>query len=174
MERRAEEKEKKEPQQSRVKRRVSLFKRRKKSDLRPFVREHKHREYKKLIFRFAIIVPILFLLVASLLAIRMYLLPNIFHKNINMLIPVGNGFPDDSEIESILQNKNLEITGIEFASDSASVTFLMHEKTRVILSKEKEIEAQLDLAEAVERQMIEDGKQAISIDLRYNKPIVRY
>lgn len=168
-----ENKESKE-QLPRKKRRVSLFKRRKKSDIRPFVKERKHREYKKLIFRFALIVVALFILTAILFAIRSYVLPIIFHRNVQILTPVGNGFPDNSQIQNILENKALDITNIEFATDSATVSFYMHSKTIVFLSKEKDIGGQLDMVEAVDRQITEDGKQAISIDLRYNKPIVRF
>jgi hypothetical protein len=32
----------------------------------------------------------------------------------------------------------------------------------------------MDLVEAVDKQIKEDGKQAIYIDLRYNKPVVKF
>ena len=162
------------PQEKRIKRRVSLFKRRKKSDIRPFVKERKHREYKKLLLRFFLIVLGLFIITALLLFLRSIVFPNIFHKNLNILNPMGNGYPDNDQIQNLLQNKGMDITRIEFASDSASVTFFIHGSTQVVLSKEKDINSQLDMADAIDRQISEDGKQAISIDLRYNKPIVRF
>ena len=169
-----EEKQIEPQQEKRTKRRVSLFKRRKRSDIRPFVKERKHREYKKLLLRFFLIVLLLFLLAALLFFVRSYVIPGIFHKDVNILNPLGNGYPDNDQLQNILQNKGMDITGIEFASDSASVTFLMRGSIHVALSKEKDINTQLDLADAIVRQMSEDGKQAISIDLRYNKPIVRF
>lgn len=169
-----EEKQAQQPQEKRAKRRVSLFKRRKRSDIRPFVKERKHREYKKLLMRFFLVVLGLFMLAALLFFVRSYVLPSVFHKDLNILNPLGNGYPDNDQIQNILQNKGLDISNVEFASDSASVTFVMHGSTLVTLSKEKDINAQLDMADAVARQITEDGKQAISIDLRYNKPIVRF
>lgn len=168
------EKEEPKDQLPKKKRRVSLFKRRKKSDIRPFVRERKHREYNKFFRTVALAVLALFVFAGLLYGIKSYALPLVFHKNVEILTPTGNGFPDDYQIKSILQNKALNITGIEFASDSATVSFFMFDKTKVFLSKEKDIEGQLDLVEAVYKQMAGDLKQAISIDLRYNKPIVKF
>lgn len=87
---------------------------------------------------------------------------------------MGNGYPDNDQIQNILQNRGMDITGIAFASDSASVTFVVQGSTQVALSKEKDINTQLDMVDAIARQISEDGKQAISIDLRYNKPIVKF
>lgn len=169
-----EEKKSPQPQEKRVRRRVSLFKRRKKSDIRPFVRERKHREYKKLLLRFFLVVLGIFILASLLLFVRSFVLPSIFHKNQNILNPMGNGYPDNDQIQNILQNRGMDIAGIAFASDSASVTFVMQGSTQVALSKEKDINTQLDMVDAIARQISEDGKQAISIDLRYNKPIVKF
>jgi len=54
------------------------------------------------------------------------------------------------------------------------VEFRLKEKTGVALSTDKDIPSQLDMVTAIDRQLITDGKQAISIDLRYNKPIVKF
>jgi cell division septal protein FtsQ len=169
-----EEKKEEQVKAPRTKRRVSLFKRRKKSDIRPFVKEHKNRAYKKLLIRFSLFILCLFLFAAVLFSVKVYVIPAIMHKNVSILNPLGNGYPDDDQILEILHNKAMDITGIEFASDSASVVFLFHGSTRVYLSKEKDIGGQLDMVDAIYRQVTMDGKQANSIDLRYNKPIVKF
>lgn len=169
-----EEDQKIEPVRKSKKRRVSLFKKRKKSDIRPFVREKKHREYKKLLRNFAICVLLLFLIAAILYGIKMYVVSGVFHKNTVIINPSGSSLPSNDQILSTLHNKGLSIEDIQFATDSATLIFVMDGKVKVYLSKEKDINDQLDMVEAIDKQMIEDGKQAFSIDLRYNKPIVKF
>lgn len=81
---------------------------------------------------------------------------------------------DNSQIKNTIQSAGLDVSSVIFATNSAEVTFLIHDKTSVYFSAEKDIKNQLDLVQAIDRQLTADGKQAIVIDLRYNKPIVRF
>ena len=170
-----EEKEKSEKEKRpRVKRRVSLFRRRRKPDIRPFVRAKKQRHYKKLIIRLIFVILTLFVLIVILYCIKTFLIPQFFYKNTQILSPEGSSVMDNSQIKNTIQSAGLDVSSVIFATNSAEVTFLIHDKTSVYFSAEKDIKNQLDLVQAIDRQLTADGKQAIVIDLRYNKPIVRF
>jgi hypothetical protein len=169
-----EEEKQEEVESPRMRRRVSLFKRRKKSDIRPFVRETKHRQYKKLFGIFLLALILIFSFSAVLLGVKSFVLPKIFSKEKLILNPQGSSFLDNSQIQDIIQTSGLEISDIRFSTSSAIVSFVLHNKVQVFISSEKDINNQLDLVGAIDRQLVTDGKQAISIDLRYNKPIVKF
>ncbi len=169
-----EEEKKEEIQIPHKKRRVSLFKRRKKPNIRPFVQQKKHREYKKTLTRVLIAFGILFLIALLLLAIQKFLIPNFFLRNTILLSPQLQAPLSDNEIEQLIKDSAADITSVQFSSGSAAISYMLHGVTVVYLSPEKDIKQQLALANAIDRQVTESGKQAISIDLRYNKPIVKY
>jgi cell division septal protein FtsQ len=156
------------------KRRVSLFKRRKKSDIRPFVREKKKRQYKKYLSALILTVVALFLLVAILLMIKSVVIPRLFHPEAVILSPQGQVLPDNTTVRSIIQGKGLDVTDMQFATDSAMVTFTLHNSTQIYMPLDKNIEEQIRIIEAIDQQLMSEGKRAISIDLRYNKPIVKF
>lgn len=169
-----EEEKKEEIQVPRKKRRVSLFKRRKKPNIRPFVQQKKHREYKKTLARVFLIIGILFLLAVLLFAVQKFLLPAFFQRNTVILSPQLNAPLSDNEIKQLIKESASDITSVQFSSGSAAISYMLHGATAVYLSPEKDIKQQLALANAIDRQVLGSGKQAISIDLRYNKPVVKY
>ena len=162
------------PPPPRPKPRISFLKRRKKADIRPFVREKKKRQYKKYVVYFLGFLLGLFLLSGLLYAVRVILIAKIFEENEKIISPQGTPKPTNDQIEQMLDSSNLEISNVHFSTASAVVEFRLKEKTTVSLSTEKDIPSQLDMVVAIDRQLISDGKQAISIDLRYNKPIVKF
>ena len=162
------------PEKPRSKRRISLFKKRRRPDLRPFVREKKKQQGKKLLFTILGAAFVLFLIASILFAFKSYVLEKFFVPDKVLMNPQGELFPDKNQIENVIANKGLDASQIVFASDSATVTFMIKNKTQVTLSLSKNLRSQIDLVESIDRQITMDGKQAISIDLRYNKPIVKF
>lgn len=158
----------------RRKRRVSLFKRRKKAELRHLVRQRKQSEYKKIIGAFILFVAIITILAAALYFIRYHVIEPILTQNTQILTPQGTQIIDNSKAQDLINSGNLHVTDIQFATDSVIITFTIKNKTRVVLTKNKDLAKQMELVEAIDRQITMDGKQAISIDLRYNKPIVKF
>ncbi|MDO8269254.1 MAG: hypothetical protein Q7T54_01120 [Candidatus Levybacteria bacterium] len=155
-------------------RKVSLFRRRKKAEIRPFVKAKKHREYKKIIRTFLIFLAVIATLSAFLYLIRFYVIEFFVAKNEELITPQGTVIIDDNRAKEIIEESRLPITGITFATEAALISFTLNGKTKVIVTKYKDIGIQMDLVEAIDRQVTLDGKQAISIDLRYNKPIVKF
>lgn len=167
------EKEKEVTRLPRTNKRISLFKKRKKPNERPLVRLKNQKNYKRLTANIIIVVVGIFILATILFIIRNIFIPTLnFNKN-EIIIPQGNPYPDNNQVENVLKNSGLEISNIKFASSSSVVSFNLRKKIEVMITTEKDIRSQLDLAEAIDKQMTTDGKRAIYIDLRYNKPIVR-
>lgn len=169
-----EEEKKEEVHTPGKKRKVSLFKRRRKPNIRPFVQQKKHREYKKTVTRVLIIVFVLFCLAAILFVLQRYFIPNFFLKDQVIVTPQQNIPLTNNEIEKIITESSSDISDVRFSTGSASISFTLRGSVAVYLSPERDIKQQLSLVSAIDRQVITDGKQAISIDLRYNKPIVKY
>lgn len=82
--------------------------------------------------------------------------------------------PSDAQIRILISESGLNVSDLSVATDSGIITFTLNSKTQIVISKYKDLNAQLDLIKAIDRKILSDGKQAISIDLRYNKPIVRF
>lgn len=153
--------------------RVSLFKRRKKPTVRALVKEHKHKNYKSLVVNIALIVILIFIAAIALYIIRFVILQNYVLGNRELVTPQGASAISDKQIENIILNKGLDLSNLRMSTVSSSVTFDLEENTQVIITKEKNIDSQLELVEAISRQLKRDGKRAIYIDLRYSKPIVK-
>jgi hypothetical protein len=156
------------------KRRVLLFKRRKKPTIRHFVQQKKHREYRKTITRILVVVVALFVLVVLLFIVQKYLIPNLFLRNTVIISPQLNPPLSHSEIEKLIRESSSDISSVQFSTGSAAISYQLHGVTTVYLSPEKDIKQQLVLVMAIDKQITGTGKQAISIDLRYNKPIVKF
>lgn len=167
------EEEKKEISIPQKKRKVSLFKKRKKPDIRPFVRQKKHYQFKKIIFRILICVIGLFTLAGVLFLLQKVVIPGIFIKNTPIVSPQQSVPLTNSQIEKLIQESGDDASNIHFSTSSAAITFTLNNTTIIYLSPEKDIAQQLSLVRSIERQITTDGKQAITIDLRYNKPIVK-
>lgn len=169
-----EEEVKEETKINRFNKRVSLFRRRKKPKIRTTVKAHTHRNYTRLIINISLVLLGIFILVVLLFILRQVVLPNFVGHDDVILNPQGSVPPDNNQVKNIILNTGLVVDNVEFASNSAVVTFTLNKVTRVMLSLEKDIAGQMDIVEAVDQQIIEDGKQAIYIDLRYNKPVVKF
>ena len=159
----------------RIQRRVSFFRRRKKSEIRPFVKAKKQRDVKKLLRYLLLMVLVLFLMAGILYGLR-YIVISYFiaSRNTNIINPNGIKLPDNAQIKSLIKSSGLNVSNITFASDSADISFILNKDTFIYLTGEKNIDDQLSLVRAIDQQMTSDNKRAISIDLRYNKPIVKF
>lgn len=168
------EEEKKEILGPKKNRKVSLFKRRKKPNIRPFVRQKKHYQFKKIIFRISICVIGLFALAGMLFILQKFIIPNFFLKNSQIISPQQSIPLSNPEIEKLIRENSDDATDVHFSTSSAAISYLINGSTVIYLSAEKDIAQQLSLVRSIELQIISDGKQANIIDLRYNKPVVRY
>ena len=157
----------------RKKRIVSIFRRRKKSDIRPFIREKNQKKFKKIFLYFFLFIILIFCLAGLLLLLRVIIIPKVFElKNTVILSPLDKSTLQNSEIEKIIKESGLDVSDILFTD--LTISFMFHRDTKVFLSSEKDIKNQLNLLVSIEDQMTFDNKRAISIDLRYNKPIVKF
>ncbi len=169
-----EEEVKEEKKIPRFKRRVSLFRKRKKPKVRSTVKVHSHKNYTKLITNIVIGLLALFIVVTLLFIVRRVVVPSIVNRDVVIINPQGATALDNNQVRNIIENTGLVVDRFEFATTSAIVTFTLNKTTQVLLSLDKDIAGQMDLVEAVDKQIKEDGKQAIYIDLRYNKPVVKF
>lgn len=138
------------------------------------MREKKKREYKKIVIYFCFFLLFIFALSVLLYFVRIYVIEQFFVRNNKILSPQGSVIVSNDEIRRIVEGQGVAATDINISTESGEVVFILNGKTRVLMSSRKEIKEQLDLVEAIDRQIMTDGKQAISIDLRYNKPIVKF
>lgn len=165
---------KKEERKNPYNKRVSLFKKRKKPQIRPLKAVNKQRNYKKLILNAALIIVAIFILATTLYIVRNLFLPLVMINNQKIIIPQGKLLPDNNQVKNIILNAGLSVSDIKFATNSSTVTFKLKKDILVLISTGKDVRNQLDLVEAIESQVMADGKRAIYIDLRYNKPIVKF
>lgn len=154
-------------------RRVSLFRRRKKANLRPLVLDKKKREYKKVILLLLFFLGVVILLSLVLTAIRIYIIDGIFVKNEEIISPQSIIIGND-EVKNIIKNQNLNTSSVAIATESGEITFVLNGKTKIFMTNRKDVATQIGLVKSIDRQITLDGKQAITIDLRYNKPIVKF
>lgn len=153
--------------------RVSLFKPRKKPQTRHLVREYKNHNYKKLLINVILVIIIVFILVTALFIVRNIFLQEYLIEKTDIQTPLASQEPDDNQLENIIQNHGLDVSGIQFSTTSATIAFKLNGIVNVLISKDKRIESQLDLVETISKQVKSEGKEVIYIDLRYNNPIVK-
>lgn len=168
-----DQKEQEKPQQPLKKRRVSLFKRRKKADIRPFVKEKKEKRVKKA-FKFLLLaIGILFGVCVLLYGIRYLLIITIFSNNTIILSPQSTSTVGKEDVAEILEKNALTYEDLVISTSSATVSFRTNE-SMVLLTKERSINDQVVTVQAILRRLSLDGKRATVVDLRYNKPIVKF
>ena len=156
------------------KRKVSIFKRRKKADVRPFVLETRLKKFKKILVKLFFLVCVLFALAFILYGIRYYMIPYLFEPKEKQIISPIRQTMQILDIEREIKNSGLNIEDIKFSKDLSVVIFMLNGEIKVYLDPKDDIKSMLILLKAIENQMIEDNKKAIYIDLRYNKPIVKF
>lgn len=166
-------KEEKEDDAPRIKRKVSLFRRRKKTEIRPLVRAAKQREYRRILIYFLLFLFVIFGVSTILYLVRFYVVEAYFSKNEEIISPQVGIALNDAQIKKIIEEEEMNISNIQFATESGIVNFTLNNRTQVYILSRRDIQEQLELVEAIDRQTTMSGKQAISIDLRYNKPIVK-
>lgn len=167
------EERKEQREKSKRKRIVSIFRRRRKSEIRPFVREKKQRKFKKILFYLFIIIVLIFCLTGFFFSLRFIVIPKFFEsKNAVILSPVDKNQIQNEDIKKLISESGIDVSDIVFSD--YTVSFMFHRDIKVVFSTEKNIKAQLDLLVSIDQQMLLDNKRAIYIDLRYNKPIVKF
>lgn len=155
------------------KRIVSIFRRRKKSEIRPFIKEKKQRRFKKILLYFFLCIVLIFCLAFFFFSLRFIIIPKLFEsKNSVVLSPVDGNQIQNADIARTIESSGLDVSDIIFSD--INVSFKFHRDTNVILSTVKDIKTQLEILVSIEKQLTFDNKRAIFIDLRYNKPIVKF
>ena len=157
----------------RKKRIVSIFKRRKKSEIRPFIKEKKHKRFKKTLLYLFLSVALIFCIAFLFFALRFIVIPKFFEsKNTVILSPVDKNQLQNADIKRIIEDSGIDISDITFSD--LTVNFMIHRDTKVVFSTRNDIKSQLNTLILIDQQMTFDNKRAIFIDLRYNKPIVKF
>lgn len=136
------------------------------------MKEHKKRKHGKMMQMMFLVVLFIFLLAGLLFLIKLYVLPLVLNRNAQLVNPVGSQPLSRQQVEDILRSEQVDAT--EVVLTDSNLSFVYNKKISVIATLKKDLKEQLDLVEAIDRQITLDGKQAISIDLRYNKPIVKF
>src|SRR3989344_7417815 len=131
-------------EQFKKKRIVSIFRKRKKTDIRPFVRETRQRRLKKILLYFFIFVILIFFLSGFLFVLRFIVIPKLFEaRSAVILSPVDRNQLQNTEIEDLISGSGLDISDITYAD--LTVNFILHRNTKVFLSTVKDIKTQLNL-----------------------------
>ncbi len=172
-----EEEKKVEKGHSRKKRvkHLRFFKKRKKSELRPFVEQKKNRRLKKILGVLFFVTLVLFVLIGVLIGIR-YVFEVYRGAASSKEIVAGNvTMPESNEELMVLFSEDgIAIEPIESSSFSAKLTIQVTNGPMVILSRSKDLKTQVQLLDSILRRLIIEDKKPTVIDLRYNKPIVKF
>lgn len=157
------------------KRRISLFKRRKKPEIRAFVREKKNKNARRFFVSALIIALGLLVLGMLLVGVKLILSETTFSLNGKVIYnPQISTLIPQEEILTALKKQPFTVDEINFSSQSSVVKFTANKTTKVYLSQEKDVDEQLKVLDAILRQLALDNKETILVDLRYNKPIVKF
>lgn len=172
------EKEEKEETKPRPKKRVTslkFFKKRKKPEIRPFVAQKKTARFKKIISSLIVGIIILFLCVGVLFALRLAFEFYVEYKNNGNITNPNVAVPiTDEEIHNLLVKTDIEIEEQKDASASSRFLIKIKNGPYVIFSDTKDLEDQLTLLKSILRRLTIENKKPTLIDLRYNKPIVKF
>lgn len=156
-----------------IKRKVSLFKKRKKPNIRSFVKETKQKKFKTTILRLLFLVLIIFSIVGVLWYARFFLIPSVFeNSHQNILKPVDVSI-NPSDIKKEISSSGLDIEDIKVSNDLTEVSFKIHREVLVLMDPRNDIKKDLEVLKAIDDELIQDRKRAMYIDLRYSKPIVK-
>lgn len=172
-----EEEKKVEKGHSRKKRikHLRFFKKRKKSELRPFVEQKKNRRLKKTLGILSLVILALFILIAILIGIRYAF--EVYKGAISSKeIVAGNVTMPESneELAALFLEDGITIEKLQSSSFSAKLTVQVTNGPKVILSRSKDLKVQVQLLDSILRRLIIEDKKPTVIDLRYNKPIVKF
>lgn len=168
-----EEETQEKPQKPLKKRKVSLFKRRKKAEIRPFVKEKKEKRIKKVFKFLALVIAIIFGISVLLYGIRHLLIITIFSNSTTILTPQSSSTVGKEDVDQVLRKSGIDYKDLVISTSSATITFQTN-NSQIFLSKEKSVEEQIKTVQAILRRLSLDGKRATVVDLRYNKPIVKF
>lgn len=169
-----EKEEKQDKQLPRFKRKVSLFRRRKKAEIRPFVREKKQKEYKKYIKFSLMIIVFLFLSSIILIGVRFSIEQFLTARQKAILNPSGSNFPKPDEVLSKVEEKGYQVGNLKTSKDIPAMTFTIQDNTVIYFSLDKNVDEEINALDLIMKQLELQNKKAISVDLRYNKPIVKF
>lgn len=91
----------------------------------------------------------------------------------NLIIPTihVSSIPD---FEKALASKNIMFETISTASSSSGFVAKLKDGPRVYFSQEKDVDFQVNTLQLIIQRLTIDKRTVISVDLRYDKPIVKW
>lgn len=129
--------------------------------------------YKKFLFIFSlsILACVAFILLNQLL-------PTVFaflttRGSHNLITPLVKNITAD-DVKKMLREKNIDFSDVMVSSDGATIVVTIKDDSRAIFSTEKDIDWQVSSLHALILRLTIDNKKASYIDLRFDKPIVKF
>lgn len=153
----------------------SLFKKRKKAKIRSIIVTQKSAREKKFFLFIFLIVFILFVIVVLLFGLRQITNLSFFQGGgKSIIVPIVEHEPTRDDIVKAFDKTHLSISTIENASNSAIFEIKLENGPKVIISSLKNVDEEVVLVDSIIRRLTIENKNPVVIDLRYNKPIVKF
>lgn len=153
---------------------MSLFRKRKKPDLRSLVKQDNNKRFRKVLKVIFILFLTFFLIAISLFLLKIYLLPLYLEKNENIILPQDKLIIDEEFIAQVFGNEGIEADNIKISPDRTELRIQVNGSTQVVMKIDGFIKEKAKLIKQILKSLSIDNKQANFIDLRYNKPIVKF
>ena len=120
---------------------------------------------------------VLIFFAVALLFLAAFLYKNYIYKKIDSSIIVSPGTQNVIELDSarqILLDKDINIEKFGYSSESSVLTLSLREGATVYFSNSVGFSQQAEILEKLLYSLKSEGKNARVIDLRYNRPIVKF
>lgn len=126
---------------------------------------------------FLILCAIFIFLVVSVLFLAGFFYRNYILEKIDTKTIISPGTQNVIVLDSareILVDKDINIASFGYASGSSILTLTVEEGTTIYFSTNVEFEKQADILDKIFYSLKSEGRNAKIIDLRYNRPIVKF
>lgn len=154
---------------------VSLFKKRKKAKIRSIVVTKRSAREKFLFQIILLCIIVIFLCVGVLFGVQKILNLSVFQGNDKpIIVPVLNDVVTSEDVARAFDKTHLNVEKIANASNSAIFEVKIEDGPTVILSGLRNVTDDVVLVDSILRRLTIENKKPIIIDLRYNKPIVKF
>jgi hypothetical protein len=90
-----------------------------------------------------------------------------------LIVPIVQTYSID-DFEKALASKNIVFETISMASGSSDFVAKLKDGPRVYFSQEKDVDFQVNTLQLIIQRLTIDRRAVISVDLRYDKPIVKW
>lgn len=169
--------EEKAQEQSRNPKKIhfSLFKRRRKAKVRSIVINKKNVREKQFYGIIFVIIIILFVATGFIYGVKQIANLSIFQgEKKPVIVPIIENEATKDDIIKAFNKTHLQINDIKNASNSGVFEIKLENGPKVIISSLKDVDEQVALIDSIIRRFTIENKNPNVIDLRYNKPIVKF